>query len=129
MGGGAACGLLLAGVVALALGGLTPLVTAIVAGALALVLVGVGVALSRAVGHAGAGAVIGHAALPYAFLAGLLAPAAGAAWGPWDRRRCSARWPAPPWWRPSAAPRSPAACPASSARPSPPWWARCARPW
>ncbi|GAA4940450.1 type VII secretion integral membrane protein EccD [Nonomuraea thailandensis] len=81
MGGGAACGLLLAGVVALALGGLTPLVTAIVAGALALVLVGVGVALSRAVGHAGAGAVIGHAALPYAFLAGLLAPAAGGGLG------------------------------------------------
>ncbi|GAA3719170.1 type VII secretion integral membrane protein EccD [Nonomuraea antimicrobica] len=77
MGSGAACGLLVAGAAALALGGLTPLVTAIVAGAIALLLVGVGVALSRAVGNSVAGAVIGCSALPYAFLAGLSAPAGG----------------------------------------------------
>ncbi|MFG1703415.1 type VII secretion integral membrane protein EccD [Nonomuraea sp. M3C6] len=77
LGGGAACGLLVAGTVALAFGGLAPLVTAIVAAALALLLVGVGMAVSRAVGDSGAGAMVGYAALPYAFLAGLLAPAAG----------------------------------------------------
>ncbi|MEV0233327.1 type VII secretion integral membrane protein EccD [Nonomuraea sp. NPDC050786] len=77
LGGGAACGLLVAGAVALPFGGLTPLVTAIVAGALALLLVAVGVAISRAVGDSGAGALVGYAALPYAFLAGLFAPAAG----------------------------------------------------
>ncbi|RSN14682.1 type VII secretion integral membrane protein EccD [Nonomuraea sp. WAC 01424] len=76
LGGGAASGLLVAGAVVLAFGGLTPLVTAIVAGALALLVVGVGMAISRAVGDSGAGALIGYAALPYAFLAGLLAPAA-----------------------------------------------------
>ncbi|MBF8185447.1 type VII secretion integral membrane protein EccD [Nonomuraea sp. K274] len=77
LGGGAASGLLVAGAVVLATGGLTPMVTAIVAGALAVVLAGVGMAMSRAVGDSGAGALVGYAALPYAFLAGLLAPAAG----------------------------------------------------
>ncbi|MFI7417530.1 type VII secretion integral membrane protein EccD [Nonomuraea sp. NPDC049684] len=77
LGGGAACGLLVAGAVALAFGGLTPMVTAIVAGSLALLVVGVGMAISRAVGDSASGALIGYAALPYAFLAGLLAPAAG----------------------------------------------------
>lgn len=77
VGGGAACGLLVAGAAALAFGGLTPVVTAVVAAALALLLVGVGAALSRAVGDSGTGALIGYAAMPYAFLAGLLAPAAG----------------------------------------------------
>ncbi|TDC02127.1 type VII secretion integral membrane protein EccD [Nonomuraea longispora] len=77
LGGGVACGLLAAGAAVLAFGGLNPLLTAIVAGALALLLVGVGVAVSRAVGDSGAGALVGYAALPYAFLAGLLAPSAG----------------------------------------------------
>ncbi|WP_336207643.1 type VII secretion integral membrane protein EccD [Nonomuraea sp. LPB2021202275-12-8] len=79
LGGGAAAGLLVAGAVALALGGLAPLVTTIVAAALALLIVGVGMAMSRAVGDSGSGALVGYAALPYAFLAGLLAPAAGGA--------------------------------------------------
>ncbi|TLF51985.1 type VII secretion integral membrane protein EccD, partial [Nonomuraea sp. KC401] len=42
LGGGVACGLLAAGAAVLAFGGLNPLLTAIVAGALALLLVGVG---------------------------------------------------------------------------------------
>jgi type VII secretion integral membrane protein EccD len=48
----------------------------LVAGAIALVLLMVATALSRAVGDTGAGAAIGWAALPYGFLAGLLGPAA-----------------------------------------------------
>lgn len=50
------------------------LLTAASAG-VAVVLVLAGVVLSRALGDSGAGAVLGYSALPYAFLAGLLAPA------------------------------------------------------
>jgi type VII secretion integral membrane protein EccD len=49
--------------------------SAIAAGIVAFVMVILGVALSRAVGDSTGGAVLGYAALPYAFLAGLLAPA------------------------------------------------------
>jgi type VII secretion integral membrane protein EccD len=44
------------------------------AGLLAVLLLAAGAALSRAAGDAGAGAVLGYAALPYAFAAGVLAP-------------------------------------------------------
>lgn len=43
--------------------------------AMAAVLLVSGIALSRALGDAGAGAALGYSALPYAFLGGLLAPA------------------------------------------------------
>ncbi|MGR6922170.1 type VII secretion integral membrane protein EccD [[Actinomadura] parvosata] len=52
---------------------------ALVAGAVALVLLLVAVALSRALGDAASGAAIGYAALPYGFLAGLTGPASGTA--------------------------------------------------
>ncbi|MEV5891808.1 type VII secretion integral membrane protein EccD [Nonomuraea fuscirosea] len=48
---------------------------ALVAGAVALVLLLVAAALSRAMDDSGAGAVIGYAALPYGFVAGLVGPA------------------------------------------------------
>lgn len=50
-------------------------IPAVVAGMVALILVLMATALSRAVGDAAAGAVLGYASLPYAFLTGLLAPA------------------------------------------------------
>ena len=49
-------------------------VPAMAAGLLAVLLLAAGAALSRAAGDAGAGAVLGYAALPYAFAAGVLAP-------------------------------------------------------
>ncbi|AQZ65381.1 putative membrane protein [[Actinomadura] parvosata subsp. kistnae] len=52
---------------------------ALVTGAVALVLLLVAVALSRALGDAASGAAIGYAALPYGFLAGLTGPASGTA--------------------------------------------------
>ncbi|MFI0372723.1 type VII secretion integral membrane protein EccD [Actinomadura sp. 1N219] len=45
------------------------------AGVIALLLLAAAISLSRAVGDAGAGSALGYAALPYAFIAGLLAPA------------------------------------------------------
>ncbi|MEU6996976.1 type VII secretion integral membrane protein EccD [Nonomuraea sp. NPDC046570] len=75
MGSGAAAALLVLGAFALALAGASLPVMAIVAGVLAVLLVAAGAALSRAVGDSSAGALIGYAALPYAFLAGLFAPA------------------------------------------------------
>ncbi|MDH2425079.1 type VII secretion integral membrane protein EccD [Sphaerisporangium sp. TRM90804] len=66
---------LLCGALALTVAGPPWRLTSIVAGVMALLLVGAGAALSRALGDAGAGAAIGYAALPYAFLAGLFAPA------------------------------------------------------
>ncbi|WP_307829418.1 type VII secretion integral membrane protein EccD [Actinomadura viridis] len=67
--------LLVAGAGGLALCG-PPWGTAAVAAAIvAVLLLAAGAVLSRAVGDAGAGAVLGFAALPYAFLGGLLAPA------------------------------------------------------
>jgi ESX secretion system protein EccD len=70
-----AAALLVVGVVGLALSGPDWLVPAIAAGTAAAVLLIMGIVLSRAVGDAGTGAVLGFCALPYAFLAGLLAPA------------------------------------------------------
>ncbi|MFC0037060.1 type VII secretion integral membrane protein EccD [Actinomadura rayongensis] len=49
--------------------------TAAAAAVVALLLLGGAVALSRALGDAGAGIWLGYAALPYAFIAGLYAPA------------------------------------------------------
>ncbi|WP_344591267.1 type VII secretion integral membrane protein EccD [Actinomadura vinacea] len=66
---------LLAGAVVIVLSGPSWNVPAIAAGVIALVTVIAAGALSRALGDAGAGAVLGYAAMPYAFLAGLLAPA------------------------------------------------------
>ncbi|NRQ39082.1 type VII secretion integral membrane protein EccD [Nonomuraea sp. NN258] len=76
-GAGGATGLLVIGALGLALSGLAPLIVTIVAGLLALLLVATGTMLSRAVGDSLAGALIGHAALPFAFVAGLFAPAGG----------------------------------------------------
>ncbi|MFI6596338.1 type VII secretion integral membrane protein EccD [Nonomuraea sp. NPDC050536] len=78
LGIGAAAALLAAGPLALVLAGPPWLLGAIIAGALALLLVATGAVLSRAMGDSGAGAAVGYAALPYGFLAGLLAPATGA---------------------------------------------------
>ncbi|MGR6923844.1 type VII secretion integral membrane protein EccD [[Actinomadura] parvosata] len=71
MGTGAAAVLLALGAPGLVLSGSEPLGVTVVAGLLALLLLGVSTALSRAVGDSAAGALIGYAALPYAFLAGL----------------------------------------------------------
>src|SRR5579875_151907 len=72
---GAAAGALVAGAAVLALSGPPWTTPPIVAGAIALVLLAVAAAVSRAAGDAGAVAVLGYVALPYAFLAGLLGPA------------------------------------------------------
>ncbi len=77
MGAGAASILLALGAPALVLAGGPPLGLTVVAGMLAVLLIGVSAALSRAVGDSGAGAWIGYAALPYAFLAGLYGLASG----------------------------------------------------
>ncbi|MEV6982926.1 type VII secretion integral membrane protein EccD [Sphaerisporangium sp. NPDC051017] len=70
---GAAVACLVAGALALTVAGPPWTVATLVAGALALLLIGAGAALSRALGDAGAGAVVGYTALPYAFLAGMFA--------------------------------------------------------
>ncbi|MER7129965.1 type VII secretion integral membrane protein EccD [Streptosporangium saharense] len=75
VGVGAATALLTVGALVLLFSGPPWRVTAVFAGAFALLLTVAGGLLSRAVGDAPAGAMIGCAALPYAFLAGLLAPA------------------------------------------------------
>ncbi|WP_424535187.1 type VII secretion integral membrane protein EccD [Sphaerisporangium viridialbum] len=72
---GTAVALLVAGALPLTVAGPPWTLTTLVAGLFALLLVGAGAALSRALGDAPAGAVIGYTALPYAFMAGLLAPA------------------------------------------------------
>ncbi|GII78341.1 type VII secretion integral membrane protein EccD [Sphaerisporangium rufum] len=72
---GAAVALLAAGAVAIAVAGPPWRAATIVAGLLALIVLSAGAALSRAFGDAGAGAALGYAALPFAFLCGLLAPA------------------------------------------------------
>ncbi|MEV0380016.1 type VII secretion integral membrane protein EccD [Nonomuraea sp. NPDC050643] len=77
LGAGAAAVLLTLGAPALVLSGSEPLGVTVVAGMLALLLLGVSAALSRAVGDSSAGALIGYAALPYAFLAGLYGLASG----------------------------------------------------
>ncbi|GGL14872.1 type VII secretion integral membrane protein EccD [Sphaerisporangium melleum] len=66
---------LVSGALALSVSGPPWTITLILAATLTVLLIGAGAALSRALGDAGAGAVAGYTALPYAFLAGLLAPA------------------------------------------------------
>ncbi|GAB2916221.1 type VII secretion integral membrane protein EccD [Nonomuraea fastidiosa] len=78
LGAGAATVLLVLGVPALMLSASEPLGVTVVAGMLALLLIGVSAALSRAVGDSSAGALIGYAALPYAFVAGLYGLMSGA---------------------------------------------------
>jgi type VII secretion integral membrane protein EccD len=68
----AAGALLLAGVVLLLLSGPPWVAPSIAAGAVSVLLLLSGVVLSRAAGDSQAGAVLGYAALPYAFVAGLL---------------------------------------------------------
>ncbi|MGW4474110.1 type VII secretion integral membrane protein EccD [Nonomuraea sp. NPDC004354] len=70
----AACGLLVMGALALYAAGPPWTIRAIVAGVLALLLLVTGAVMSRAIGDSKVGAPIGWAALPYGFLAGLLAP-------------------------------------------------------
>ncbi|WP_246609775.1 type VII secretion integral membrane protein EccD [Nonomuraea rhizosphaerae] len=77
MGASGALGLLVVGAVGLALSSAPALVVTVVAALLALISVATGAALSRAVGDSLAGALIGHAALPFGFIAGLFAPASG----------------------------------------------------
>ncbi len=81
VGASGAAGLLVLGGVGLALSGMPALTVTIVAGLLALLLVVTGTLLSRAVGDSMAGALIGHAALPYGFVAGLFAPGSAAGFG------------------------------------------------
>ncbi len=71
---GAGAATLAAGVVVLLRSGPPWPVPAMAAGLLAMLLLAAGTAVSRAAGDAGAGAVLGYAALPYAFAAGVLAP-------------------------------------------------------
>lgn len=71
---GAGAAALAAGLVVLFRSGPPWPMTALAAGLLAVLLLAAGAALSRAAGDAGAGAVLGYAALPYAFAAGVLAP-------------------------------------------------------
>lgn len=71
----AGAAMLVVGVVALALAGPGWLMPGVTADVLALLLVAGGGLVSRAVGDAGAGAVLGYCALPYAFFGGLVAPA------------------------------------------------------
>lgn len=66
---------LLVGALTLTLSGPPWIAAAVAAGVVAVLLLGAALALSRALGDAGAGAVLGYAAIPYAFLAGLAAPA------------------------------------------------------
>lgn len=72
---GAVAAVLAVGAIAIALSGSPWTAPAIAAGIVALVLLIGAMALSRAFGDSGAGTVLGHAAVPYGFLAGLLAPA------------------------------------------------------
>ncbi|MEU5883516.1 type VII secretion integral membrane protein EccD [Spirillospora sp. NPDC047279] len=71
----AGAALLVAGAVGLALSGPGWTLIALASAAIAVILLLAGVVLSRALSDAGAGAALGFSALPYAFLAGLVAPA------------------------------------------------------
>jgi type VII secretion integral membrane protein EccD len=71
---GAVVAALAAAVVTLLRSGPPWTMPALAAGLLAVLLLAAGAAVSRAGGDAGAGAVLGYAALPFAFAAGLLAP-------------------------------------------------------
>jgi type VII secretion integral membrane protein EccD len=74
-GQGAAGAALVIGAVIIALSGPPWTAPTIAAGLVALLLLIGATALSRAFGDSGAGAVLGYAAVPYGFLAGLFAPA------------------------------------------------------
>ena len=63
------------GAVAIALSGPPWTVPTVAAGIVALLLLLGALAMSRAFGDSGAGSVLGYAAVPYGFLAGLLGPA------------------------------------------------------
>ncbi|WP_329085331.1 MULTISPECIES: type VII secretion integral membrane protein EccD [unclassified Streptosporangium] len=65
---------LVTGVLCMTLAGPPWTVPTVLSGVFALLLIAAGAAVSRAVGDSGAGALIGYAALPYGFLAGLLVP-------------------------------------------------------
>ncbi|TDD65035.1 type VII secretion integral membrane protein EccD [Actinomadura rubrisoli] len=71
----ASAAVLLTGALGIALSGPPWGLLSIASSAIAAALLAAGVVLSRALGDAGAGAVLGYSALPYAFLGGLLAPA------------------------------------------------------
>ncbi|GGQ02603.1 type VII secretion integral membrane protein EccD [Streptosporangium pseudovulgare] len=75
VGVGSAMAVLAAGAVTLVFAGPPWTASAVVAGVIALLLVVAGALVSRVVGDSFAGALVGHAALPYGFIAGLLAPA------------------------------------------------------
>ncbi|WP_433366024.1 type VII secretion integral membrane protein EccD [Streptosporangium sp. CA-115845] len=75
MGVGGATAVLTAGSVTLTTMGPPWTVSVVLASVFAGLLIAVGTALSRAVGDSSAGALIGYAALPYGFFAGLMAPA------------------------------------------------------
>ncbi|MEU6790614.1 type VII secretion integral membrane protein EccD [Nonomuraea wenchangensis] len=81
VGASGAAALLALGSIGLTVSGMPALTVTIVAGLLALLLVVTGTLLSRAVGDSLAGALVGHAALPYGFVAGLFAPGTAAGFG------------------------------------------------
>ncbi|MFF5212393.1 type VII secretion integral membrane protein EccD [Streptosporangium sp. NPDC000396] len=72
---GVAMATLVTGSAVMALAGPPWTVSAVVAGVFAILLIIAGTALSRALGDSSSGALIGYAALPYGFFAGLMAPA------------------------------------------------------
>ena len=72
---GGAAGALAVGAAMLPFTGPPWIAPAIVAGLVSVLLVGAGVTLSRVIGDGVAGSVMGFVALPYAFVAGMLAPA------------------------------------------------------
>ena len=72
---GAGTGALVVGAAIMPFAGPPWIAPAAVAGMVCLLLLTAGVTLSRAVGDSAAGSVMGFAALPYAFVAGMLAPA------------------------------------------------------
>ncbi|MFI7130784.1 type VII secretion integral membrane protein EccD [Nonomuraea sp. NPDC050153] len=72
-GAASATALLVLGAAGLALAGLPPSISTIVFAVFALLLITTGTVLSRALGASMSGALIGYAALPYGFLAGLFA--------------------------------------------------------
>lgn len=74
VGVGLAVALLITGALSLMLAGPPWTVPAVLSGVFAVLLIAAGATLSRAMGDSAAGALIGYAALPFGFLAGLLAP-------------------------------------------------------